>query len=46
MPKLMNLKKDQTYIQNATQYNLDYDYNMWLKTKNYRIQDSIKIKSN
>ena len=39
-------EKDQTYIQNATQYNLDYDYNMWLKTKNYRIQDSIKIKSN
>ena len=38
-------EKDQTYIQNATQYNLDYDYNMWLKTKNYRIQDSIKIKS-
>lgn len=39
-------EKDQTYIKNATQYNLDYDYNMWLKTKNYRIQDSIKIKSN
>ena len=39
-------EKDQTYIQNATQYNLDYDYNMWLKTKNYRIQDSIKINSN
>ena len=38
-------EKDKTYMQNATQYNLDYDYNMWLKTKNNRIQDSIKIKS-
>ena len=38
-------EKDKTYMQNATQYNLYYDYNMWLKTKNNRIQDSIKIKS-
>ena len=38
-------EKDKTYMQNATQYNLDYDYNMWLKTKNNRIKDSIKIKS-
>ena len=37
-------EKDTTYIQNATQSNLDYDHNMWLKTKNYRIKDSIKIK--
>jgi hypothetical protein len=38
-------EKDQTYLTNATQHNLDYDHNMWLKTKNFRIQDSIKIKS-
>ena len=36
-------EKDKTYLQNATQSNLDYDHNMWLKTKNYRIKDSIKI---
>ena len=37
-------EKDKTYLNNATQSNLDYDHNMWLKTKNYRIKDSIKIK--
>ena len=34
---------DETYKQNATKKNLEPDYNMWLKTKNNRIQDSFKI---
>ena len=34
---------DETYKQNATKKNLEHDYNMWLKTKNNRIQDSFKI---
>ena len=34
---------DETYKQNATNENLEHDYNMWLKTKNNRIQDSFKI---
>lgn len=38
-------EKDSVYRQNATEDNLIHDYNMWLKTKNYRIKDSIKIKS-
>ena len=37
-------EKDTTYLQNATQSNLDYDYNMWLKTKYFRLQDSTKIR--
>lgn len=37
---------DETYKQNATNENLTYDYNMWLKTKNNRIQDSLKINQN
>ena len=38
-------EKDSTYKQNATNENLAHDYNMWLKTKNYRIKDSFKINS-
>ena len=37
-------EKDSTYKQNATNENLAHDYNMWLKTKNYRIKD-FKINS-
>ena len=37
---------DSTHKLNSTKENLDHDYNMWLKTLNYRIQDSIKINSN
>ena len=38
-------EKDSVYMQNATSENLEHDYNMWLKTRNYRIKDSLKIKS-
>ena len=38
-------EKDAVYKKNATTENLEHDYRMWLKTKNYRIKDSIKIKS-
>lgn len=38
-------EKDAVYKKNATNENLEYDYRMWLKTKNYRIKDSLKIKS-
>ena len=34
---------DDTYKKNATNENLEHDYNMWLKTKHNRIQDSLKI---
>ncbi len=36
---------DAVYKKNATNENLEHDYRMWLKTKNYRIKDSLKIKS-
>ena len=37
---------DSTHKLNSTQENLNHDYNMWLKTNNYRIKDSLKINSN